>query len=216
MCKVPESCPKLALLCETFQVDMKFRIYYEKCQLLLQIKRLEKEALARQIYQQAEDNNLPGLGREVRQICEEIQIPDLNKYNIEKEEIQTAVFEAHYSNMMNQFVHSKKLQDIKNNHFRGLQDYFHDKNLANARLKFKIRTKMVEKVPANFKNRYFYNEGGVNCSSCKVELTQNHLTLCPARAVMREGLDMRKMDDVVTYFRRYLSEVKNTERGAGL
>ena len=49
-----------------------------------------------------------------------------------------------------------------------------------------------------------------------VELTQNHLTLCPERINMREGLDMRKMDDVVTYFRRYLSEVKNTERGAGL
>ena len=75
---------------------------------------------------------------------------------------------------------------------------------------------MVEKVPGNFKNRYYYNEAGVNCSSCKVELTQNHLTLCPARANMREGLDMSKLDDAVTYFRRYLSEVKNTERGAGL
>ena len=125
------------------------------------------------------------------------------------------MFEAHYSNMMNQFVHSKKLQDIKNDNFRGLQDYFHDKNLANARLKFKIRTKMVEKVPANFKNRYFYNEAGVNCSSCKVELTQNHLTLCPARAVMREGLDMGKFDDIVTYFKRYLTEAKKAEKEAG-
>ena len=74
--------------------------------------------------------------------------------------------------MMKQFEHSKKLQDIKNDHFRGLQDYFHDKNLANARLKFKIRTKMVEKVPEHFKNKYFYNETGVNSDKCKVELTQ--------------------------------------------
>ena len=75
---------------------------------------------------------------------------------------------------------------------------------------------MVEKVPGNFKNRYYHNEAGVNCCSCKVELTQNHLTLCPARASMREGLDMSKLDDAVTYFRRYLSEVKKKESGAGL
>ena len=74
---------------------------------------------------------------------------------------------------------------------------------------------MVEKVPANFKNRYYYNETGVNCSSCKVELTQNHLTLCPARAVMREGLDMSKFDDIVTYFKRYLTEAKKAEKEAG-
>ena len=135
---------------------------------------------------------------------------------MEKHQIQTAIFEAHYKDMMNQFIHSKKLKDIENDHFRGLQEYFHDKNLKNARLKFKIRTEMVEKVPGNFKNRYYYNEAGVICSCCKVELTQNHLALCPARANMREGLDMRNLDDAVTYFRRYLSEVKNTERGAGL
>ena len=74
---------------------------------------------------------------------------------------------------------------------------------------------MVEKVPGNFKNRYHYNEEGVNCSSCNVELTENHLDLCPARVSMREGLDMRKLDDAVTYFRRYFTEVEKNERGAG-
>ena len=71
---VPESCPKLALICDTFQVDMKYRIYNEKCQLLRRIKHLEDNSLAKQIYREAEENNLPGLGQEVRAICEEIQI----------------------------------------------------------------------------------------------------------------------------------------------
>ena len=86
VCNVPESCPKLALLCETFNVDMKYRIMNQKCQLLLQIKGLDKEALARQIYQHAEDTSSPGLGQEVRDICRLIQIPDLNKHNIEKQQ----------------------------------------------------------------------------------------------------------------------------------
>ena len=215
MCNVPESCPKLSLLCETFMVDMKFRIWLEKCLLLLQIKRLDDKALARQIYQQAEENNGPGLGQEVREICEQIQLPDINSYNVDKKEIQNAIFEAHFKDMMKQFQHSKKLHDIKDDNFRSIQEYFHDKNLTSARLKFKIRTKMVEKVPGNFKNRYLYNEIGVNCSDCKVELTQNHLTLCPARASLRRGLDMSKLDDAVIYFRRYLTDVKKTEGRAG-
>ena len=50
---VPESCPKLALLCEPFQIDMKFRIWTEMCQLLMQVKCLDDKALAKQIYKQA-------------------------------------------------------------------------------------------------------------------------------------------------------------------
>ena len=215
MCNVPESCPKLALLCETFMVDMKFRIWLQKCLLLLQIQRLDEEALARQVYQQAEEKNGPGLGQEVREICEQIHLPDINKYNVDKKEIQDAIFEAHFKDMMKQFQHSKKLSDIKDDNFRSLQEYFHDRNLTNARFKFKIRTKMVEKVPGNFKNRYLYNETGVNCSDCNVELTQNHLALCPARASMRRGLNMCNLDNAVIYFRRYLADVKKTEERAG-
>ena len=50
---------------------------------------------------------------------------------------------------MSQFKGSKKLEDIRHNNFRVLQGYFNDKNLENARLKFKIRTKMLEKIPGN-------------------------------------------------------------------
>ena len=61
---------------------MKYRIYNEKCQLLRRIKHLEDSSLAKQIYREAEENNLPGLGQEVRAICEEIQIEDINKHEV--------------------------------------------------------------------------------------------------------------------------------------
>ena len=120
-------------------------------------------------------------------------------------EIQDAIFEAHHSSLLCQFETSKKLEAIKNDNFRQMQQYFNDKNLANARLKFKIRSKMVDKIPGNFKNRYKYSEEGLNCSDCKVEMTQDHCSICPARADMREGLDMSSLDDAVIYFRRYLT-----------
>ena len=115
---------------------------------------LDENALAKQVYQQAEANNWPGLGSEVREICKQIQIQDINKYNISKQEIQKAIYEAHYKAMMVLFENSKKLKDIKNDDFRGMQFYFNDKNLTNSRMKFKICTKMVENIPGNFKKTF--------------------------------------------------------------
>ena len=206
--QVPESCPKLALLCETKMIDMKYRIWSEKCRLLMRTKDLQEGALAQQVYQQAELNCWPGLGREVKEICQEIQIQDLNKYKISKKEIQNAIFDTHYKEMMTKFQQSRKLADIKDDNFRTMQDYFNDRNIGTARMKFKIRTKMVDKIPGNFKNKYRYKEAGLNCTYCKEEFTQVHCTICPARAELRKGLDMTKLDDMVIYFRRFLTDDK--------
>ena len=91
------------------------------------------------------------MGREVRQICLEIEIPDLNIHNISKKAIQSALKKSHYTHMMGLFEGSRKLEDIKNDSFHNIQSYFDDKNLESARMKFKIRTKMLEKIPGNYK-----------------------------------------------------------------
>ena len=67
----------------------------------------DKNALAKQGYQQAKANKWPGLGSEVREICKKIQIQDINKYNITKQEIQKAIYEPHYKAMMVLFKNSK-------------------------------------------------------------------------------------------------------------
>ena len=103
--------------------------------------------------------------------------------------------------MMINFEGSSKLADIKDYNFWKMQDYFNDKNIGIARMKFKIRTKMVDKIPGNLKNKFRYKEAGLNCSFCKEELSQFHFTICPARADLRNGLDITKLDDLVIYFR---------------
>ena len=62
---------------------------------------------------------------------------------------------AHFKDIMKQFQHSKKLSDIKDDNFKSLQEYLHNRNLTNARLKFNIWTEMVEKVAGYFKT-YIY------------------------------------------------------------
>ena len=195
-------------MCDTFIIDCKYCVWKEKCLFLLRIKQLEDNALAKRIYKEADINNWPGLATEAQAICEQIKIKDITKQETPKEDIKEAIFEEHHSNMMKQFESSKKLKDIQGDNFRQIQEYFKDKNIASSRLKFKIRSKIVEKIPGKFKIRYKYNEEGLNCSHCKVEFTQSHYEICPARASLREGRDMKSMDDLVVYFQRYLTQEK--------
>ena len=204
--KVPDSCPKLALRCETFSRGIKWRIWEQKCLLLIRIQNLEEGSLAKQIYEEAENRGWPGLGKEVTDICREIQIPNINKHKVSKTVIQKAVENSHWEDMMSQFDHSSKLQDIKNCDFKNIQPYFNDRNIENSRIKFKIRTKMLEKVPGNFKNKYKNAENGIQCDFCLEDMTQNHCVVCPGRKEDREGLDMSNLDDLVIYFTNILDQ----------
>ena len=76
------------------------------------------------------------------QICKQLKIQDLNKCSLTKKEIQQAVEKSRQEDMLSQFEHSSKLQDIKNCDFSTYQTYFNDKSIENARTKFKIRSKM--------------------------------------------------------------------------
>ena len=151
--KVPESCPKLALLCEPNQTDAKWRIWEAKCLLVLQIQGLEDGSLAKLIYQEAESRDWPGLGKEVRQICQDIGIPDINIHIVRKADIQKALKISHHTHMMSLFEGSNKLKDIKHDSFLNSQPYFDDKDLESARMKFKIRTQMLERIPGNYKKQ---------------------------------------------------------------
>ena len=97
----------------------------------------------------------------MRGICEQIGLRDINKYKVDKREIQSAISQAHYEDMMQQIEESRKLEDIKHGDFKNRQDYLNDKNLKSARLKFKVRTKMLDKIPGNFKNKYKFNQDGL-------------------------------------------------------
>ena len=43
------------------------------------LKRLNKESLANQIFQVQKDNNWPGLVSEVKQLCKELELPDITE-----------------------------------------------------------------------------------------------------------------------------------------
>ena len=70
MLEIPASTPKIALQCETGSMDMKFRIYKEKCLLFSRIKALNNDFLAKEVFTAAVNNNWPGIHQEVNYIAE--------------------------------------------------------------------------------------------------------------------------------------------------
>ena len=149
MLTVPESCPKIALRCETGMMGMKWRIWLAKVMLLIRIKSQASSSLARQVYEESRRKGWPGLGKEVTGICKEIGIADVNDVVMSKTEIKNAIWEHHQLDIKKELSQSKKLGDIKDEDFATVQDYFNDKSIANTRMAFKICSQMVEEIPGN-------------------------------------------------------------------
>ena len=220
MLAVPESCPKLALRCEAGMIGMKWRIWEAKLLLLQRIKHQDKSVLCKQVYEEGKENGWPGLWGEVKEICEEVGIPDLNENYATKVMIKEAIFENHYENMKAELEGSTgKLADIKDEDFRKAQEYFNDKSIYTCRMAFKIRSKMVPEIPGNFKNKFRKKEGddvdsGLRCKYCTdgVIMTQCHCLSCSAWEELRHGLDLTDIKDLVTFFRKMLAERDKMDR----
>ena len=66
---------------------------------------------------------------------------------------------------------------------------------------------MVEKIPGNYKNMYKKNKEGLRCSHCQEQvMTQSHCVTCPGMEELRDGLDLDTMRDMITFFRRVMSD----------
>ena len=209
MLAVPESCPKIALRCETGMMGMKWRIWSEKLLLLSRIRSQEKTSLSRQVFEECKARGLPGLGEEVTDICKEIGIEDVNVVNVAKHDIKGAIWNHHQKDIKTELTTSKKLKEIQNEDFSEVQGYFSNKSVETTRLAFRIRSKMVADIPGNYKNKYKHKgDDGLICTYCteKQEMDQAHCLHCPAWSELRAGLDMTSIMDLVVFFRKLLTE----------
>ena len=77
--------PVAALGWETGVLDMKLRIYQEKLALISHIKSMDEKSLASQIYREQLEKGWPGLAKEAKEICEELEIEYINISTLTKE-----------------------------------------------------------------------------------------------------------------------------------
>ena len=96
-----------------------------------------------------------------------------------------------------------KLKDVLNEDYRKEQVYMEEKAMDNARMAFRVRTKMVKKVKANFKSMYKDN---LSCEECdeNAEETQEHMVECPGWREEMGTLDVTNMKDKLEFFLRVM------------
>ena len=80
--------PIAALCWETGVLDMELRVWMEMLILVLHIRGLGENTLARKIYEEEKSNNWPGLIVESRNICKKLNIEDCNVTNFSKKIIE--------------------------------------------------------------------------------------------------------------------------------
>ena len=200
--QVPVSTPKVALRVETGMLGIKQRIWIEKINLALFIKQSGKSSLAGRIYREQLDQGWPGLAREVEEICSTIKIQNVNDVDVPKSVIVDAI-NKHHAEEARELM-GKKLKEMKSEDIGRTRDYMKTKCIADCRLKFRIRTNMVE-LKGNMKGSY--RDSDFSCLGCGDKSTvedQSHVIRCPAYHELREGLDFEKDEDLVKYFREVM------------
>ena len=79
------------------------------------------------------------------------------------------------------------------------KDYLKSMKVEDARIKFKIRTEMLD-VKFNYKNVPGHRAKLWLCDSCETSIdSQSHILWCPSYAELREGKDIRSDKDLINY-----------------
>ena len=83
-----------------------------------------------------------------------------------------------------------------------LKSYMKNMNLASARLRFKIRTKMTPTVQMNFKSDKKFASQEWKCVGCTDGRsdTQSHIIHCDGYADIRNGKNLENDQDLVDFF----------------
>ena len=181
---------------------MEDRIATKKLNFVHHIANLSENSLGREFYETQTQRmmDFPGLVSEVKQLAKTLTIPDITDDNVasewSKQRWKSAVKNAvkiKSENVLQQKIRGyKKLSDgpIASEKFE-LKDYMKQSSLADARIMFKMRSKMLG-VKFNYKNDKKNRDDLWMCSSCQsgyIE-SQNHILWCSAYADLRADKDI--------------------------
>ena len=218
MLEVPESCPKIALKAETKMLSMKHRIWQMKLMLLRRIQRQGQDTLCGMILKEQREKEWPGLTKEVSELCEKLEIPDLNHHILEDSQIKKAIVNHNLSEVKREVAGSKKMEKHANDNFDNIQPYMKGKSVHQTRMCFRVRCEMVKDVKGNFKSKYKREGGEQNliCKECDIGQveTQSHCTICPKWENIRSDLDLTTINDLATFFQRLLAERSKDKNGS--
>ena len=202
---VPTGCPIPAMYWDCGGLTMENRILKKKLTFIHHVANLPETALASQIYQVQKKMSLPGLYQECSHYLTQFDIEEFPKYSKLqfKKVINDKILAKNKIDLLDR-IRSKGYQkldhkDLSEENFE-LKSYFLNLTLAEARMKFRLRTKLARTVKMNFSSDRKFTEQLWSCWHCPRVDTQTHVTVCPAYEHLRENLDFDNDKDLVKYF----------------
>ena len=164
----------------------------------------EGDSLAKEVLTEQYRLQLPGLAKEVKDICIELNLPNIMRENIPilkwKKAVKDSCRNAAAKDLIESMKGMSKVKELAKEDFER-KDYIKKKNIYDARLMFKLRSKMLE-VKMNHLSDPKYSKDLWRCDSCKSGAleTQTHVLYCSAYSSLRDGKDLDDMDQFVKYF----------------
>ena len=143
---------------------MMWRVWEQKLLLAKAIMEQEEEVLARQVYVDQVALGLPGLAKEVQEICLTVGLPDICQTDITKDDIKEKIYWHHMKCLKEELQKLEvKGAELLKADLRSPQEYFKTSSLPTARMAFRVQNRMLD-IPADMPGRYI---GRMQCSGCQ-------------------------------------------------
>ena len=148
----------------------------------------------------------PGLIAECQEHVITLKLPDLRNSKLSKlqwkSRVKQCTIEKNKRELLSRMAVYKKIDcnRLKDEEFE-MKPYLKNSKLADARILFQSRCKMLSTVKMNFKNHPKYIQDAWICSGCTLMDSQEHLLWCSGYSQLRVGLDLGSDEDLAHYYR---------------
>ena len=201
--------PKHSLRADFGVQSMKLRVWREKLMLVHHIRNLENEALAKTMYMEQMKNNWPGLAKESEQLCEKLQIQDVNETAVSKKVFSKIAKEACHKLedvvMKSETCSMEKMRKIRAEVW-GMKHYVKTGTLHSVRSTWEVRSYMLH-VAGNYSHHQKYAATGWRCQGCSLQVRedQDHITRCQGYSDLLQGKDLADDEQLVDFYRRVMA-----------
>ena len=175
------------------------------------IKSLHEGSLAKEIMETQLKFQFPELVSESKQIINDLKLPNILNNDINKQYsklkwkklVKEEVWKKCETDLREEIKKLEKLVESKmSDEMFETKSYLKNMTLENARVKFKIRTEMLN-LKFNYKHMPQNEKTLWQCDSCQSSIeTQSHIMWCPAYRELRVGKDINDDNDLIEYVKR--------------
>ena len=208
---VPRTTPHVALRWDAGLISLEMQIAKQKLLFIYHLIKLEENSLANEMLRVQISQHLPGLVPECKELIKSLNLPDLFEKKVNgtlsklawKKLVTKAILADEEAKFKKAFSSKSKLRDgdMTLESFER-KDYLTRMNLTNSRVKFSIRSKMLD-IKFNYSAKY-ERELWLCDSCCSSIETQSHLLFCPAYSTLREGKDLSNDDHLIGYIQNVM------------